>query len=290
MNAPSYAATDAVPETGTQYNVPGLERGLRILSAFSGEDASFDAAELSRRLAIPRTTTFRLLQTLESLGYLEPDHANGRRHYRLGRGVLRLGFEQLSGQDLTDHGLPLIEALRDETGFTTHLLIRDGREVVFVAKAQSYAPAFGSVKLLVGSRLPAHATTHGHLLMGDLTLTELQALYPEPQLQRFTEHTPAGVAELHRQIRTDAARGYAIGESSFEFGISVVSAPVRNHRGRIAAVVAATVPAARIAQNLLEHGLIERVVQTAAALSARLNYRAHRPVTQRVRISTQGYQ
>jgi DNA-binding IclR family transcriptional regulator len=253
------------------YRVPGLERGLRILTEFSPREPVLDAPELSRRLGIPRTTVFRLLQTLESLGFLE--RADRDRNYRLGVAVLRLGFEYLSSLELTDLGLPLIEALRDATGLTTHIVIRDGRDIVFVAKAQSHAPIFSSVKVNVGTRLPAHATTHGQVLMGDLTLDELRALYPEPRLERFTPSTPETVEELFERVREDAERGYAVSESSFERGISVVSAPVRNDTGRITAVLTTTIPRAGIDTQLLDSGLIEKVRHAADELSKRLNYR-----------------
>ncbi|MFP3700265.1 helix-turn-helix domain-containing protein, partial [Burkholderia sp. SIMBA_013] len=113
-------------------------------------------------LGIPRTTVFRLLQTLESLGFLE--RADKDRNYKLGIAVLRLGFEYLNSLELTDLGAPVLERLRGATGLSTHLLIRDQRDVVFVAKAQSNTSMFGSVKVHVGTRLPAHATTHGHVL------------------------------------------------------------------------------------------------------------------------------
>jgi DNA-binding IclR family transcriptional regulator len=253
------------------YRVPGLERGLRILTEFSPREPVLGAPELSRRLGIPRTTVFRLLQTLESLGFLE--RADRDRNYRLGVAVLRLGFEFLSSLELTDLGLPLIEALRDATGLTTHIVIRDGRDVVFVAKAQSHAPVFSSVKVNVGTRLPAHATTHGHVLMGDLSLDELRALYPEKTLERFTKQTPATVEELYERVKDDAVRGFAISESSFENGISVISAPVRNDTGRIAAVITTTIPRPHIDAALLDGGLIDKVRNAAEQLSLRLNYR-----------------
>jgi DNA-binding IclR family transcriptional regulator len=255
----------------TNYRVPGLERGLRILTEFSPREPVLDAPELSRRLGIPRTTVFRLLQTLESLGFLE--RADRDRNYRLGVAVLRLGFEYLSSLELTDLGLPLIEALRDETGLTSHIVIRDGRDIVFVAKAQSHAPIFSSVKVNVGTRLPVHATTHGQVLMGDFTLDELRALYPEPALERFTPQTPETVEELFARIREDAERGYAVSESSFERGISVVSAPVRNDTGRIVAVITTTIPRPAIDAQLLDAGLIDKVRHAADELSRRLNYR-----------------
>jgi len=253
------------------YIVPGLERGLKILAEFSPREPVLGAPELSKRLKIPRTTVFRLLQTLESLGFLE--RADKDRNYRLGVAVLRLGFEYLSSLELTDLGLPIIETLRTSTGLTSHILIRDGRDVVFVAKAQSQEPIFSSVKVNVGTRLPAHATTHGHVLMGDLSLDELRALYPEPVLERFTRLTPETVEALYDMVCADAERGYAISQSSFERGISVVTAPVRNDTGRIVAVITTTIPRPEIDATLLDTGLVDKVRHAAAELSSRLNYR-----------------
>lgn len=256
----------------SNYVVPGLERGLRILAEFSPREPVLGAPELSKRLGIPRTTVFRLLQTLESLGFLE--RADKDRNYRLGVAVLRLGFEYLSSLELTDLGLPVIESLRDATGFTAHIVIRDGRDVVFVAKAQNAGNAFGSVRVNVGTRLPAHATTHGHVLMGDLSLAQLRALYPERALERVTKATPETVEALFDVIRDDARRGYGIGNSAFERDISVVTAPVRNEASRIVAVVTVTVPRPEIDAALVAEGLVEKVVRAAAELSRRLNYRS----------------
>ncbi|PXW28384.1 IclR family transcriptional regulator [Paraburkholderia caballeronis] len=265
---------DALEEGGASstYLVPGLERGLRILAEFSAREPVLGAPELSKRIGIPRTTTFRLLQTLEALGFLE--RANGDRHFRLGVAVLRLGFEYLSSLELTDFGTPVLERLRDATGLSTHLLIRDERDVVFVAKAQTHDPMFSSVKVHVGTRLPAHATVHGQVLMGDMTLADLKALYAGQPLERFTDRTPDTVEDLYARVRESAAQGYAISEASFERGISVVSAPVRDQSGRIVAAITATVPRSDIGDDE-RVPLIAAVCGAAIDLSARLNYRPH---------------
>ncbi|MBB3260683.1 DNA-binding IclR family transcriptional regulator [Paraburkholderia bannensis] len=262
--------TDDESSGASTYLVPGLERGLRILAEFSAREPVLGAPELSRRIGIPRTTTFRLLQTLEALGFIE--RANGDRQYRLSVAVLRLGFEYLSSLELTDFGTPVLERLRDATGLSTHLLIRDQRDVVFVAKAQTREPMFSSVKVHVGTRLPAHATVHGQVLMGDLSLMELRALYPEKQLERYTERTPATVADLYARVREFAQQGYALSEASFETGISVVSAPVCDQSGRIVAALTATVPRSDLGD--VERGpLVSAVCAAAMDLSACLNYR-----------------
>ena len=188
--------------------------------------------------------------------------------------MLRLGFEYLSSLELTDFGTPVLERLRAATGFTTHLLIRDQRDVVFVAKAQSHEPMFSSVKVHVGTRLPAHATVHGHVLMGDLTLAGLRQLYPEEKLEQFTERTPATVEELDERVRECAALGFGLSEASFERGISVVTAPVRDRSGAIVAAITATVPRSEIGSSQDEKNrLIEAVCGAALELATRLNYR-----------------
>jgi DNA-binding IclR family transcriptional regulator len=253
------------------YVVPGLERGLRILAEFSLLEPALSAADLARRLKIPRTTVFRLVQTLEALGFLE--RTENDRYYQLGIGVLRLGFEYLSSLELTDFGIPILERLRDATGFTSHIVVRDGRDIVFVAKAQSYEDGFGSVRVNVGTRLPAHATIHGRILLGDLDLAALSDLYPESLLEQFTDRTPRTVVELYELIRADLSRGYAVSESSFERDISVVTAPVRDESGKIAAVATVTVPHSPERGARIPDGLLELVRAAANELSLRLNYR-----------------
>ncbi|SAK77249.1 IclR family transcriptional regulator [Caballeronia arationis] len=266
------SSDDDAGASASTYLVPGLERGLRILAEFSAREPVLGAPELSKRIGIPRTTTFRLLQTLEALGFLE--RVNGDRNFRLGVAVLRLGFEYLSSLELTDFGTPVLQRLRAVTGLTTHLLIRDQRDVVFVAKAQSHEPMFSSVKVHVGTRLPAHATVHGHVLMGDLTLDALRQLYPEGKLEQFTERTPSTVEELDLRVRECAAAGFGLSEASFERGISVVTAPVRDGAGAIVAAITATVPRSEIGATEDEKNrLIEAVCGAAIELSARLNHR-----------------
>ena len=63
-----------------------------------------------------------------------------------------------------------------------HLVIRDGTEIVYAARAEGPASRLGSFKVTLGTRLPAHATVHGQVLLGDLDFEELVRLYKEPSL------------------------------------------------------------------------------------------------------------
>jgi DNA-binding IclR family transcriptional regulator len=250
-----------------RYNVPGLERGLRVLQLFDRNRKLLTAAEMARLLGIPRSTAFRLAQTLEFLGFLARDGDN----YRIGPAVLRLGFEYIASLEMSELARPLIDRLRDATGLSAQLVIRDGREVVIVLKA-SPATTFAS-NVTVGTRLPAHATTLGRVLLSDADDATLRALYPEPTLPQVTRQTPRTLGELKRLLREDRARGYAVSESFFEQGISAVAAPVRDQRGAIVAAISVTAQRPTFDPKALRERLVAQVLDAAGELSRSLNYR-----------------
>ena len=250
-----------------RYNVPGLERGLRLLQLFDRTRKYLTAAEMARFLDIPRSTAFRIAQTLEFLGFLERE---GDR-YRVGPAVLRLGFEYIASLDVTEFARPLVERLRDDTALSAQLVIRDGREVVVVLKASPQSTFASSVT--VGTRLPAHATILGRVLLGDADDQTLRALYPEATLPATSAHSPRTLAELKRLVAEDRARGYAVSESFFEQGISAIAAPVRDESGRIVAAVSVTAQRPTLEPRAHRDRLVAQVLGTAAELSRQLNYR-----------------
>lgn len=254
-------------EMQEKYLVPGLERGLRLLCEFSRQDQSLSAPELARRLSVPRSTVFRLLTTLERMGFVE--RADGGRDYRLGMAVLRLGFEYLASLELTEIGRPLLDRLRDQISYPCNLVVRDGRSIVYVAKSVTPTAFVSSVN--VGTRLPAHATVLGRVLLENLSLAELRELYPEEHLESFSSNTPKTVVELFDMVQHDRERGYVLQEGFFETGISTIAAPVRDHSGKVVAAMGATIPLPHIDPRQL--GDIVRCVRdTATELSCLLDH------------------
>ena len=267
MSSKEQELTDTGDEGTDRYNVPALERGLRVLGEFSRETRTLTAPELARRFKLPRATVFRLLTTLESMGFVERDQ--GGREYRLGLAVLRLGFEYLASLPLNELGHPLLERLSQETGYACNLIVRDGRSVVYVSRVSPPSPFVSAVS--VGTRLPAHATVLGRVLMGDLSLSEMRALYPEKQLEAFSPSTPRTLTELFALVQGDRQRGYAVSEGFFEPNISTIAAPVRDHSGHIVAALGMTLNASRI-EGAQVDALVVRVREAADRLSSLLNY------------------
>jgi DNA-binding IclR family transcriptional regulator len=256
-----------LPPTEDRYHVPALARGLQLLSQFSREQPELSGAELARQLNLPRASVFRMLCTLEQAGFLE--RCVDGVHYKLGLGVLRLGFELLASMELTELGRPVIEELRERSGYSAHLVVRDGREVVFIAKVAGRSSLFQSVQ--VGARLPAHATVLGRVLLSDLSAGELAALYRHASLTAYTAKTPTTLSALSELIAQDRQRGHGISMGGYESGISTVAAPVFSGPGKVAAAISVTVPAQSIEEPELTE-LVAMVCDAARQLSDRLQH------------------
>jgi DNA-binding IclR family transcriptional regulator len=268
MNQATPATQDTPDKLEDRYTVPALARGLQLLTQFSSEERELSGAELSRRLGLPRASVFRMLQTLEQSGFVE--RVGEGSNYKLGLGVLRLGFAYLASMELTEHGRPVIDALRDACGYSAQIVVRDGREVVFVAKAAGHNAMFHSIQ--VGARLPAHATVLGRVLLSDLDPAALALLYPEPTLRAYTSLTPTTPQQLFEVVAQVRVQGFAVSQSGFETGISTIAAPVFDDRGRIVAAVSISVPAPKIEVTELST-LTEQVLQAARQLTQRLSHR-----------------
>jgi DNA-binding IclR family transcriptional regulator len=261
--------SEALPADASseRYIVPGLERGLRLLSHFSRQEKTLSAPEFARRLDLPRSTVFRLLTTLESMGFVE--RAPGSRNYRLGMAVLSLGFEYLASLELTELGSPLLQRLRDDIGYSCNLVVRDARSIVYVAKVSS--PTIFPSAVSLGTRLPAHATVLGRVLLADLTPAELADLYAGQKLETPSPNTPSTVAALQELLLRDRANGYATGAGFYEPSISSIAAPVRDHSSRVIAALGAALPSSLV-QSEHASDLIRQVRATADELSRLLNY------------------
>ena len=254
-------------EADERYMVPALARGLQVLGCFSRTERELTGAELSRRLEVPRASVFRMLHTLEQMGFVErvPDSPA----YKLSIGVLRLGFEFLASMELTELGRSIIQELRTQSGYSAHLVVRDGRDVVFVLKEAGVNALFHSIQ--VGARLPAHATVLGRQLLSDMDLAALRKLYPETPLPAYTPRTPTTLEQLHAQIDAERAAGYGISQGGYETGITTIAAPVFNDQHRVVAAVSITVPSQQISDDQVQ-SLAPQVRQAADQLTQRLSH------------------
>jgi DNA-binding IclR family transcriptional regulator len=204
---------------------------------------------------------------LEAMGFLQ--RTNGDRDYTLGPAVLTIGFEYLGSLDMVELARPALQRLRDETGYSTHLVTRNGREIIYLSRYPGHTSISSSIS--VGAALPAHATVIGRALLADLPDEELRALYAGQTMERFTDQTPTSVGELQALLVEDRKRGYVASVSFFEPGVTTVAAPVRDGAGHVSAAISVTAMGVTVPRETLHGVLKDRVRAAADAISTMLD-------------------
>lgn len=229
-----------------RYRVPALENGLNMLMLFGQHRDELSFSEVCQRMGMPKASAYRAVQTLDQMGFLERNAVTGC--YRLGISVLRLGFDYLSSMDIVQIGQPVIHRLRDLTGCSTHLCVRDGRDVVYVARAGAVGEIGAGVA--IGSRLPAHCTAIGRVLLMTLPATKIATLFPEAAFSSTSRQGPRTPPELQQLLDADAERGHVISESFYQPGVSAVAFPLRDRDGAVLASISVMVPQAALPPTL----------------------------------------
>ncbi len=141
--------------------VESFARGLAVIRAFDAEHPALTLSEAAARAGISRASARRLLQTLETLGYVR---AEGRAFVLTPR-VLELGTAYLSASSLAEIVQPHLERLSRDLDESVSAAVLDGDDIVYIARVATRRII--SVGITIGTRLPADRTSMGHILRGD---------------------------------------------------------------------------------------------------------------------------
>ncbi|TMJ34410.1 MAG: SDR family NAD(P)-dependent oxidoreductase, partial [Alphaproteobacteria bacterium] len=173
-------------------------------------------SETAKSLKINRTTLIRLLHTLEVEGFVEK-RANGA-GFQIGLALLEVGARALFSQDLVQVAVPVLTRLAETLQLSAHLGVLDGTDVLYLVRRTPNTPLASNIR--AGSRLPAHATTMGRMLLAYMPASEIETLYAGKKLGRFSEQSVMTFAALRARAQEDRLAGIAWSEGDYEPGIS----------------------------------------------------------------------
>lgn len=238
-----------------------LERGLAVLQVFSKDTPRLTLSDVARLAGITRATARRILLTLEHLGYVRADG----RLFSLTPRVLSLGFGYLSSLNLWDIAQPYMEELVEQTHESCSAATLDLPDIVYVARVPTRR--IMTIALGIGSRLPAHATSMGRVLLADLPDDELDAYLATGPFQAYTERTTVQPEELRAVVRRVREQGWSMIDQELEMGLRSISAPIRGADGRTVAALNIAAAAPRVALDELRGRFLPVMLRTAEHIS-----------------------
>lgn len=238
----------SAPDPSGQY-VQSFARGLAVIRSFDADHPEMTLSDIARRTQLTRATSRRFLLTLVELGYVKTDG----RLFSLSARVLELGFSYLSALSLPEIAQPHLEQLAASIHESTSASVLDGLDIVYVARVPTRR--IMSVRINIGTRFPAYATSMGRVLLASLAPDDLNQQLDGIDFEGLTSHTirtrEGIVAELDR-VRE---QGWAMVDQELENGLRSIAAPIFHGREVIAAINVSTTANSHtiesIQQNLL---------------------------------------
>lgn len=251
---------------GVSQGIQSVARALTILELFNDRQPALNVSEVSELTGLNRATCYRFCQTLRQLGYLEEID---ERRFRPGIKTISLGHSALRSRELPELAMPYLRDLRRETQETVNLALLDGVDVVYVARVLS--DHLISLRLYVGSRLPAYASSLGRAILAFLPEAEVESILDRSDLQPITSHTIVDRRRLQAELRRVRARGYVVNDQEIADGLRGVAAPVLGASQRPIAAVNISIPRPLNSPDEIEEVLAPAVMETARAISALAN-------------------
>jgi IclR family pca regulon transcriptional regulator len=211
--------------------IGSLAKGLRVIEAFSAEHPRMSISHASDATSLDRATARRCLLTLHQLGYADYDG----KFFTLTARVLRLGMGALAAMPLAQMVQPWLDQLSDRIGQSTSVSILDETEIVYLARAAQRRVM--SIGLMPGSRLPAHCTSMGRVLLAALPPGQASVIIESSDLTPRTPYSLTDPADI--MARVDAARrdGYAVIDQEVELGLRSIAVPLLSVHGRVVAAI-----------------------------------------------------
>jgi IclR family KDG regulon transcriptional repressor len=221
-----------------------IDVALNLLELFSAEKIELGISEMARLLGKRASTIHRTVTVLKNRGYIEQELERGK--YRLGLKAFELGCVYQNQSNVMKEAMQILERLSRETAETANLAVLDQglKEIAYIAKIDSSQVLKTDIR--IGTKLHAHCTALGKVLLASLDPHLVRKLFPpHRKLPAYTPHSITGTDELHRQLAEVRAAGFALDREEFRKEVVCVAMPLRDRGGRVVAAISVTAPAYR---------------------------------------------
>lgn len=222
----------------TKYSVPVVKSTFRILEALSVSGA-MNLNELTIKTKIPKSTVFRVLATLVTMGYVFRDQ---ERVYMLSRKLGDLVHESTWMETLRRYALPLMSKLRDSFGETVNLGILQFNQVVYL----EVVPSEFALRLheRPGAKIHAHASAMGKSILA-FSPPELLDSIANNQMEKLTSNTITTIKELRSEIQKVQKKGISFDQEETSSFATCIGVPILDEKGCAVAALSISGPSSR---------------------------------------------
>ena len=217
-------------------------RALDILEAFTESNETLGITELSRRVNLNKSTTYRIVQALRARNYINQDQQTNK--YCLGHRILRLASSFLNQNKLRELARTHLEELSKKTSQTIQLAILERDKVVYIDQVEG--TDIFQVRLRIGDRGPLHCTAAGKSILAFLPEREVERIFERSKFVPFTDKTITSISQLRDDLRKIRRVGFSFSDQEYDKNLSAIGAPIIGMGSKVIGALALVAPYHRI--------------------------------------------
>lgn len=247
-----------------------LFRGLLILEILSNYPNGCPLAILAEQSQLNKSTTHRLLQGLQSCGYVTPAPTAGS--YRLTSKLVSIGQKALSSLNIIHIASPYLSELNLTTGETINFSAREQDHAVLIYKLE---PTTGMLRTraYIGQHLSLYCSAMGKIYMAyeNPEYVNFYWKHHQQDIQKLTCNTIIDLEQMHEELSKIRQEKIARDQEENELGVSCIAAPVFNIQNQVLYSISISLSTSRLLQ-IGESLLLEKLKKTANILSQELGF------------------
>lgn len=228
-------------DVGGRARAKSADRALQVLEYLATVPDGATFSDIARALSMPKSSTHELLAVMTERSFLE--YRADAKTYRIGIRTWELGQAFVSHRDLLTEARPIIATISAKLDETVQISVLDGLEEVYLDRVDSSQPL--RVQAIVGSRVPAHMTALGKVLLSDRREADILGSLRGRHLKAMTTHTITDPNALIEELRWVKLMGFALDDQEYALGLRCVAVPIKDHLGSTIAAISVAVPTTR---------------------------------------------
>ena len=238
---------DEESEDRARGGVQSIGRAFAILEEVARNREGISLAELAKRVGLHNSTTFHLVKTMASLGYVR--QIKDTKRYRIGRPLFALAAGALDDIEMVSMATPVLDDLSRETGESSHFATRMSDAVVVMART----PGPGAFQLTerMGVVRPAYCTALGKVILAALRPDQLERYLDRVELKPLTQNTITERGRLLQEIAEIRSAGIAFDDCEFDSELRCAAMPIFDFSGKVVGAIGISGPVWRLSIQAL---------------------------------------
>ncbi|EEX64548.1 DNA-binding transcriptional regulator KdgR [Vibrio metoecus] len=245
-------------------SVSSVMKTFGILQALATQK-DIGISDLAQRLMMSKSTVYRFLQTMKTMGYVSQEGET--ENYSLTLKLFELGAAALEYVDLVELADVEMRRISDLTMEALHLGALDGDGIIYIHKIDSKYNL--RMQSRIGRRNPLYSTAIGKVLLAERNEEEVRQILADVEFTQSTENTHSDVDSLLKELPVVKEQGFAQDNEEQEVGLRCLAVPVYDRFNRVVAGMSVSLPTIRFTEEK-QVEYVQELHQAAARISAKL--------------------